>query len=160
MTVADPTDGRPIPWWQKSIPKSWYMTESGGGREGTSTGGEGRGFYRDRDRDRDRELDLDDTRSMRRRYDDSSPPSPKIQVPFGVILSVAIYLIGQLVGGVWWAATLQSTLQHEISDRAKEEGRLWDSIQTYRVEVQALRIDLAKLTSQVARHQTNRNGEE
>jgi hypothetical protein len=141
MTIAD-IESKYSRW----IPKSWIANESigGGGRAQQ---------YNNRDRDRERELDLDDTRSFRnRRYDDGPPLAPKVQVPFGVIVTILIYLIGQLVGGVWWAATLQSNLQHEMADRIKEEGRLWESIQTYRVEVQALRIDLARLSSSVTKH--------
>ena len=107
------------------------------------------------DRDRDRDNDLDDTRSsLRRRYDDlPTQPAPKIQVPFAVVISVIIYLVGQLVTGIWWGATLQSDLRHEIADRAKEEQRLWDSIQTYRSEVNALRIDVARLSGPKKRTQ-------
>ena len=116
------------------IPESWYAIDNG------------RGDRTDRDRgDRDRE-DLDDTRSFRRRYDDNIPPAPKIQVPFGVIVTVVIFTITQLVGGVWWGATLSANLQHEIADRAKEEGKLWDQVNTYRSEVNALRIEIARAT--------------
>ena len=122
--------------WARWIPQSWYAIDNGNGRD------------RDRDRgreiDRDRDTDLDDTRSFRRRYDDYPTPTPKVQVPFGVVVTIMIYLIGQLVGGVWWAATLQSNLQHEITDRGREEQRLWESIQTYRLEVQALRVEAAR----------------
>lgn len=109
--------------------------------------------YRGRD-----EQGMDDTWSRyRRRYDDEQPPSPpqppKIQVPFSVIVTVIIWSVAQLVAGVWWAATLQSNLEHEIQDRAKEESRLWDSIQTYRAEVGALRVDIARLGSNNNRRQ-------
>jgi hypothetical protein len=135
MTVA-PLKLRKL-WWQYTIPESWISIEGVDPRERQER--QSRDFNRDRD-------ELEDTRSFRnnRRYDDSPPLSPKIQVPFGVIITIMIYLIGQLVGGVWWAATLQSNLQHEIADRAKEESRLWDSVQTYRLEVQALRVEIAR----------------
>lgn len=101
--------------------------------------------YRDREGE-----NLDDTwpryNNRQRRYDDSQQPPqpPKIQVPISVIITVVFWSIAQLVGGVWWAATLQSDLRHEIADRSKEEERLWENIQTYRLEVQALRVDLAR----------------
>jgi hypothetical protein len=102
--------------------------------------------YRDQDRPRE---SMDDTWSRYRRFDDqpsNQPSQPKVQVPFGVLVTILIYLIGQLVGGVWWAATLQSNLQHEITDRSKEEARLWDGIQTFRQETNALRLEIARLT--------------
>lgn len=122
-------------WWWAPVPAPPILAE---------------GIDRRRD---ERELDLDDTRSsFRRRYDDSPPPAPKVQVPFGVVITIAIYLVGQLIGGVWWAATQQSNLQHEIADRAREESRLWDSMQTYRAEVQALRVELARLSNSKKRN--------
>lgn len=128
MTVADL---RRKPWWHYAVPHSWLMAEGDRDRE-------------PRDR-REREMGLDDTWSYRRRMEDQPPPpSPKVQVPFGVIVTITIYLVGQLVGGVWWAATLQSNLHHEMADRAKEEHRLWESIQTYRLEVQQLRVEIAR----------------
>lgn len=134
MTVA--TVRRRL-WWQYlHIPDSWLLSENDRSDRPRDQ----------RDRDRDRELDLEDTRSFRRRYEESAPPpsAPRIQVPLGVIVTVVLYLVGQLVGGVWWAATLQSNLQHEIMDRAKEEDRLWQSIQTYRLEIQQLRVENAR----------------
>lgn len=130
MTVASV---KRRPWWQYlPIPESWWLSESND-----------RDAFRERSRERD---DLEDTRSFRRRYEEppSAPPTPRIQVPLGVIVTIVIYLIGQLATSVWWAATLQSNLQHEIMDRAKEEQRLWDSIQAYRAEVGALRVDIAR----------------
>jgi len=126
VTVA-PIYGR-RPWWHRlPIPSSWILVEG----------------IDPRDR---RESDLDDTRSYRRRYDDApqSQPAPQVQVPLGVIVTIMIYLVGQLVGGVWWAATLQSNLQHEIADRTKEEGRLWQTVETYRLQVEALRVEIAR----------------
>lgn len=130
MTVAELSRAARRPWWSYAIPPSWLLNEGGGHRE-------------PRDR-RERDTDLEDTWTYRRRLEDQPPPSPKVQVPFGVIVTITIYLVGQLVGGVWWAATLQSNLQHEIVDRAKEEERLWQSIQTYRLEVQQLRVEIAR----------------
>lgn len=131
------------------IPQSWYAVDNGRDR------GE-RNIDRERERNND---DLDDTRSFGRRYDDHPPFAPKVQVPFGVVVTITIYLIGQLVAGVWWAATLQSNLQHEIADRAKEEQRLWDGIQAYRAEVNALRIDIARVSSSQTRR-TNQKSED
>lgn len=147
MTVAPITPRRV---WYSWIPKSWYAQEGGGVPDQRN---DHRAY---RDRDRDRETDLDDTRSYRRRYEDLPPSSsPKVQIPAGAVLTLVIYLIGQLIGGVWWAATQQSNLQHEIVDRAKEETKLWNEINTYRVEVNALRIEIARLTSANPRRQTN-----
>lgn len=124
-------------WWEHlPIPASWWMESNLPPSSAPP--------YRDRGSE-----NLDDTWSrynQQRRYDDSPPPSPKIQVPFSVIVTVTIYLVGQLVAGVWWAANQESNLQHEISDRQKEEARLWDGIQSYRSEVNALRLDIARLT--------------
>lgn len=141
MTVAPIILPR-IARWYNWIPRSWYATGQEGGQSDPRNDHR---VYRDRDRDRD--IDLEDTRSFRRRYEDQQPPSPKFQIPAGAVLTLVIYLIGQLIGGVWWAATQQSNLQHEIVDRAKEESKLWDQINTYRAEVNALRIEIARVTS-------------
>lgn len=138
MSLADA--GSKKSWWWAPVPSPPIQAE---------------GVDRDRRRE-ERDIDLDDTRPLfRRRYDDSppAPPAPKIQVPFAVVISVTIYLVGQLVTGIWWGATLQSDLRHEIADRAKEEQRLWDSIQTYRSEVNALRNDVARLSGPKKRTQ-------
>lgn len=123
-------------WWNNlPIPHSWYLSEGPP--------------YRERDRDRE-PLDLDDTRSSyRRRFDDppALPPSqPRVLVPIAVLITIVLWSIGQLTMSVWWAATLQSNLNHEVADRAKEEARLWDGIQTYRAETNALRLEVARLT--------------
>lgn len=152
MTVADidvPRHG-----WYRLIPRSWIVDHRPTAIECQPLAMDQPFAMERHDRrqprdDRDRELDLDDTRSFRRRYDDQLPIAPKVQVPFAVIVTIMIYLIGQLVGGVWWAATLQSNLQHEIADRSKEEKRLWDDIQTYRAEVNALRIEIARVQTNV-----------
>lgn len=139
MTVA-PIEPRKL--WYNWIPKSWYA--NGGGQEGGDPRNDHR-VYRDRDRERD--IDLDDTRSFRRRYDDLPPQTgPKFQIPASAVLTLMLYLIGQLIAGVWWGATQQANLQHEIVDRAKEENKLWDQINTYRSEVNALRIEIARVT--------------
>lgn len=120
-------------WWQHiPIPDSWHLIDD---------------RYRERDRE---QIDLDDTRSSyRRRYDDGPPPSPKIQVPLSLVVTIVIYLVGQLIGGIWWAATLQSNLQHETADRAKEESRLWQAIETYRLENNQLRVEVARNNTQL-----------
>lgn len=128
------------------IPQSWYAVDNGRDRG-------------ERNPDRERDIDLDDTRSFGRRYDDQSPFVPKIQVPFGVVVTLVIFTITQLVTGVWWGATLSANLQHEIADRAKEEQRLWDSVQAYRSEVNALRIDIARLTGTPNRRSTQKDEE-
>lgn len=124
------------PWWKRPIFLTWQTMAPV---------------------DREREFDPDATGSLRRRrYDDEGPPLqpyPKVQVPFGVVVSLMIYLVGQLIGGVWWAATLQSDVNHEIADRLKEEARLWQSVETYRLEVHQLRVELAKKNSTTTRKQ-------
>lgn len=157
MTVAPIEPIEPRKLWYNWIPKSWYA--NGGQQEGGVDRGADRDWDRAersdprndhrvyRDRDRDRDTDLDDTRSFRgRRYDDQQPqPSaPKFQIPAGAVLTLVIYLIGQLIAGIWWAATLQTNQQHEIVDRAKEEGRLWQTVETYRLQVEALRREMAR----------------
>jgi PAS domain-containing protein len=138
MSIANPQEqqGKFFWWGFIPFPKSWFAVE-GNLPPGSPP-------YRDREPE-----NLDDTWSRynrQRRYEDNNGPSqqPKVQVPLGVIVTIMIYLVGQLVGGVWWAATLQSNLQHEITDRQKEESRLWDNIQTYRLEVQSLRVEMAR----------------
>lgn len=135
MTVAG-VRLRRKPWWSYvPIPTSWILSDGD------------RGGDRDR-RDRDRDLDLDDTRPLRRRWDEQGPPppppAPRVQVPLAVIVTLAIYLVGQLMAGIWWAATLQSNQQHEMADRAKEESRLWQTVETYRLQVEALRREMAR----------------
>jgi len=125
-------------WTLRLIPSSWLKMSP---IEGSN----------DRDRgdwDRGRgDNDLDDTRSgYRRRREDNQPP--RIEVPLGIVVTVTLYLLGQLITSVWWAATQQNNLQHEMMDRAKEESRLWDGLQTYRAEVGALRIEIARITGQ------------
>lgn len=157
MTVAPIV---PTRRWYNWIPKSWYIEPwAANAQEG---GGDPRNDHRVyRDRDRDRDIDLDDTRSFRRRYDDPGPQSsPKVQVPFGVIVTITIYLVGQLVAGVWWAATLQSNLQHEIADRSKEESRLWQTVETYRLQVEALRVEMARSGVKSGSRQRLNNGTE
>lgn len=135
-------------WWERlPIPASWWMENNLPPPNSPP--------YRDRNSE-----NLDDTWSRynhQRRYDDNNPPplppSPRIQVPLALVVTIVIYLVGQLIGGIWWAATQQSNLQHEIQDRAKEESRLWDSIQAYRAEVGALRVDIARLGSNNNRKQ-------
>lgn len=141
MTVAPIV---PTRRWYNRIPKSWYANAQEGG------GGDPRNDHRVyRDRDRDRDIDLEESRSFRRRYDDPPPQShtPKFQIPAGAVLTLVLYLIGQLIAGVWWGATQQANLQHEIVDRAKEENKLWDQINTYRAEVNALRIEIARVSN-------------
>ncbi len=136
LSDADEGNGRQgrKQWWQHiPIPESWHLVD------------EGR-TYRDREGGRD---DLDDTRSYRRRYDDGPPQAPRIQVPLSLVVTIIIYLIGQLISSVWWAANQQSNLQHEISDRQKEESRLWQNIETYRLENNQLRVEIARNNIQI-----------
>ena len=126
----------------KWIPESWIADESNNDRMSIDPG---KGVYRDPARYSERYDDLDDTRPvMRRRYEDSHPPPHKIQVPFPVIVTLCIYLVTQLIAGVWWAATMQAQQNHEIADRAREERELWETIQTYKAEVNQLRLEIAR----------------
>lgn len=159
MTVAPVTPPR-VARWYSWIPRSWYAN---GGQDGGDRPDPRNDHRVYRDRDRDRDIDLDDTRSFRRRYDDIQPPSqasPKFQIPAGAVLTLVLYLIGQLIAGVWWGATQQANLQHEIMDRAKEEQRLWESVQTYRLEVQALRVEIARSGSKAGSRKQNNDEEE
>lgn len=157
MSIANPVSSSDssnnkwrLEWWGFiPIPVTWIERQEIKWQELEAIEMEGNSppppSYRDRENE-----SLDDTWSRynrQRRYDDNQHQSqspPKIQVPISVIITVVFWSIAQLVGGVWWAATLQSDLRHEISDRSKEEERLWENIQTYRLEVQALRVDLAR----------------
>lgn len=88
--------------------------------------------------------DLDDTRSIqRRRWEDqySPPPSHKVQVPLSVIVTLSIYLVGQLVGGIWWAATLQSDVKYQQQDSMK----LWQKVETH--DLQLARMEVLIRTS-------------
>jgi hypothetical protein len=124
-------------WWEHlPIPESWHLVD----RDPSPY----------RERERGEPIDLDESRSgYRRRYDDSPPPAPRIQVPLSLVVTVVIYFIGQLIGSIWWAATLQSNLQHEIADRAKEESRLWQTVETYRLENNQLRVEVARNNTQI-----------
>jgi hypothetical protein len=104
---------------------------------------------------------LDDTSVRRRRSDDADPAAFRatgtgINFPTGLLL----FLLGQLVGGIWWAATLQSDMNHEIQDRAKEEARLWQTVETYRLQVEALRIEVARSSPSIQIRRTRPEKEE
>lgn len=93
---------------------------------------------------------LDDSRVFRRRSDDlESHIAPGggsgINVPASAIVGFVMYLIAQTAGGIWWAATVQAKVDHDELDRAREEQRLWDSINNYHLEVNALRLDIARV---------------
>lgn len=61
--------------------------------------------------------------------------------------AIFLFLLAQLVGGVWWGATMQSDVNHEIADRARQEGQLWQEVATYKLEVDQLRLEVARLQS-------------
>jgi hypothetical protein len=93
---------------------------------------------------------LDDSRVYRRRSDDVDSRSGSgggggINVPASAVVGFVMYLIAQTGGIIWWAATMQARVDHAEGDRAREEQRLWDSINNYHLEVNALRLDLARI---------------
>jgi hypothetical protein len=55
----------------------------------------------------------------------------RVQLPQWLFL----YLIAQLVGGVWWAATLQSDVRYLQQENAK----LWQKVETH--DLQLARMD-------------------
>lgn len=91
---------------------------------------------------------LDDSRVVyRRRVDDGEGRTSGggVNVPASAIVGFVMYLIAQTAGGIWWAATLQAKVDHAETDRTREEQRLWDSINNYHLEVNALRLDIARV---------------
>jgi len=70
--------------------------------------------------------DLDGTASFRRRRDDVEdvPRATKSNVP-PWLLPLIIYLVGQLVGSIWWAATMQSDVKYLQAENLK----LWQKIE-------------------------------
>lgn len=103
---------------------------------------------------------LDDSRVFRRRSEDvearavesrsggnSGGSSSGITVPASAIVGFIMYLIAQTAGGIWWAATVQAKVDHDEQDRSREEQRLWDSINNYHLEINALRLDIARVQS-------------
>lgn len=62
---------------------------------------------------------------------------------------VVLFLFGLLVnamGGIWWAATVSTKLDNEIARRVQAE----QVTETYRLQVEALRKDVAYLTGLTA----------
>jgi hypothetical protein len=93
---------------------------------------------RERDERRERERERDELESTgafyRRRYDDISPSAPpprRVEIPFGVIVTLVLYLIGQLVGSVWWAATLQSDVRYA----QREDAKIWQKVETHDLQL-------------------------
>jgi hypothetical protein len=68
---------------------------------------------------------LDDSQVFRRRADDDPgtfrASGSGVNFPLGIFL----YLIAQLIGGIWWAATMQAKVDSLVSDNA----RLWQKIE-------------------------------
>lgn len=71
-------------------------------------------FYRRRDEDRLRERDRD-----------SSSGGGGIRIPPSFIVGLVMYLIGNTVGGIWWAATTQAKIDNLAADNTK----LWQKIE-------------------------------
>jgi len=94
---------------------------------------------------------LDDTGyNRRRRVGDEygvpeRPNGGGINVPSSAIVGLLLYLLAQTAGGIWWAATMTSNANHAEADRAREEQRLNDSLNNYHLEVNALRLDIARV---------------
>lgn len=111
MTVAA-IPGSRRSFWGQWVPRSWVAMSNERGH-----------------------ADLEGTGQFRRRWEDSAPPSaPRVQVPVGVIVTVVIYLIGQLCAGIWWAATSQSSLLY----LQQRNGELWQLIETQRLRIDKL----------------------
>lgn len=68
---------------------------------------------------------LDDT--VVRRLDDIAASLHKKPGLPPWVLPLAIYLVGQLVGGVWWAAMMQSDVRYLQQENAK----LWQKVETH-----------------------------
>lgn len=101
MAVADAALAPRRPWWSR-LPSSWLQMSPPDDRER-----------------------LDETDYRRRREDYAPPPAPRIQVPIGVVVTIAIYLIGQLAGSIWWAATLSS----KVAYLEQRQGELWQKLE-------------------------------
>lgn len=85
-------------------------------------------------RDRDEDGNLDDTSVMRRQVSEiAAAVSKKPAVP-PWLLPLVIYLVGQLVGSVWWAATMQSDVRYLQSENMK----LWQKVETHDLQLQRL----------------------
>ena len=70
--------------------------------------------------------------------------------------AIFIFMLAQLIGGIWWSATMQAKLDHEIADRARdqaqssadrsrEQSQLWQAVETYRLQTDQLRIEVARV---------------
>jgi hypothetical protein len=78
---------------------------------------------------------LDQTGSYRRRSEDYPPPDPGafrasghgINFPTAIFL----YLIAQLVGSIWWAATIQA----KSSFLEAENAKLWQKIELHDLQL-------------------------
>lgn len=73
---------------------------------------------------------LDGTASFRRRNgEDGESPSYRsgggITLPPGLVVGFVLYLVAQGVGGIWWAATMQSRIDVLIADKE----RLWQKVE-------------------------------
>lgn len=69
---------------------------------------------------------LEDTGIYRRRSADATPAERQggMNIPSGLIVGLILYLVAQGVGGIWWAATMQS----RVETLQIENGKLWDRI--------------------------------
>lgn len=83
---------------------------------------------------RDADDSMDDTSVMRRQVAEiAANVSKKPSVP-PWLLPLVIYLVGQLVGSVWWAATMQSDVRYLQTENIK----LWQKVETHDLQIAQL----------------------
>jgi hypothetical protein len=75
-----------------------------------------------------------------------------ILLPQGFLVALSLYLIGQLVGGIWWAATLSanltnltSSIQNDKNEQKLKIQQLENLQQAQQQELQKLLVELGIL---------------
>jgi hypothetical protein len=75
-----------------------------------------------------------------------------ILLPQGFLVALSLYLIGQLVGGIWWAATLSanltnltSSIQTDKNEQKLKIQQLENLQQSQQQELQKLMVELGIL---------------
>lgn len=92
--------------------------------------------------------DLDDTRSMRRRWDDTQPPPPRPgpHISYAAIaVTVALFMIGHLVTSIWWAATQDANMKFMQLDYVK----LWDLYQDQKKEIDSMQRKISEMEYEI-----------